>query len=437
MIGRYTRAEMGKIWSEQHKFETWLKVELEVCRVQKERGVIPESAFAEIESRAKFDIARIEEIEATVRHDVIAFLTNISENVGESARFIHQGMTSSDLLDTALAIQLSDASDLIIADLKKLIDVLGRQAHRYKLTPMIGRTHGIHAEPITFGLKFLIWKQEMLRHLLRFELALTDVKVGKISGAVGTYQNLEPEVEQKVCRNLGLQAAPVSNQIVQRDRHAFFVTTLALIGASLEKIATEIRHLQRTEVAEAEEFFSKGQKGSSAMPHKRNPILSERICGMARLLRGYSVTAMENVPLWHERDISHSSAERVILPDACIVADFILAETARVLDSLVVNPENMKRNLDQTGGVIFSQEVLLALVNKGMSRDDAYALVQKIAMNVWQNGGDFRQKLGEDAMISGHLTAAELDELFDLKKVLSQIEGIFQRLEPEESYAKR
>ncbi|MDD5765005.1 MAG: adenylosuccinate lyase [Candidatus Marinimicrobia bacterium] len=437
MIGRYTRAEMGKIWSEQHKFETWWKVELEVCRVQKERGVIPGSAFVEIESRVKFDIARIEEIEATVRHDVIAFLTNISENVGESARFIHQGMTSSDLLDTALAIQLSESGDLILADLKKLIDVLGRQAHHYKLTPMIGRTHGIHAEPITFGLKFLIWKQEMLRHLRRFELALTDVKVGKISGVVGTYQHLEPEVEQMVCRNLGLQPAPVSNQIVQRDRHAFFVTTLALIGASLEKIATEIRHLQRTEVAEAGEFFSKGQKGSSAMPHKRNPILSERICGMARLLRGYSLTAMENVPLWHERDISHSSAERVILPDACIVADFILAETARVLDSLVVNPENMKRNLDQTGGVIFSQEVLLALVNKGMSREDAYASVQKIAMEVWQNGGDFRQKLGEDATISGHLTAAELDELFDLKKVLSQIEGIFQRLEPKESYAKR
>jgi len=432
MIGRYTRAEMGKIWSEQHKFETWWKVELEVCRVQKERGVIPESAFAEIESGAKFDIARIEEIEATVRHDVIAFLTNISENVGESARFIHQGMTSSDLLDTALAIQLSDAGELIRADLKNLIDILGRQAIRYKLTPMIGRTHGIHAEPITFGLKFLIWKQELLRHLRRFELALTDVKVGKISGAVGTYQHLEPEVEQKVCRNLGLQPAPVSNQIVQRDRHAFFVTTLAVMGASLEKIATEIRHLQRTEVLEAEEYFSKGQKGSSAMPHKRNPILSERICGLARLLRGYAVTAMENVPLWHERDISHSSAERVILPDACICADFILGETARVLDSLVVYPENMKRNLEKNGGLIFSQEVLLALVKKGMSREDAYAAVQTIAMEVWQNGGDFKRKLCKDAVVSEHLSAAELDELFDLKKVLSRIEGIFQRLEHEE-----
>ncbi|PIS27429.1 MAG: adenylosuccinate lyase [Candidatus Marinimicrobia bacterium CG08_land_8_20_14_0_20_45_22] len=437
MIGRYTRAEMGKIWSEQHKFETWWKVELEVCRVQKDRGVIPESAFVEIESRAEFDIARIEEIEATVRHDVIAFLTNISENIGDSARFIHQGMTSSDLLDTALAIQLGDSGELILADLKNLINILDRQAIRYKLTPMIGRTHGIHAEPITFGLKFLIWKQEMLRHLRRFELALMDVKVGKISGAVGTYQHLEPEVEQKVCKNLGLQPAPVSNQIIQRDRHAFFVATLALIGASLEKIATEIRHLQRTEVLEAEEYFSKGQKGSSAMPHKRNPILSERICGMARLLRGYMVTAMENVPLWHERDISHSSAERIILPDACICADFILTETARVLDNLVVYPENMKHNLDKTGGLIFSQEVLLALVNKGMSREDAYAAVQNAAMEVWQNGGDFKQKLEEDPAVSKHLTDVDIDELFDLKKVLSRIEGIFQRLEREELHAKR
>jgi len=428
MIERYTLPEMGKIWSDQSKFEAWWKVELEVCRVQFERGVIPAEDFKNIEEKAAFDVNRILEIEEEVKHDVIAFLTNIAENVGESSRFIHKGMTSSDLLDSSLAIQLAQAGDLIRERIVTLIEVLGTRAIEFKETLCIGRSHGIHAEPVTFGLKFLIWKKEMERNLRRFYLALEDVKVGQISGAVGTYQHLDPEVEIRTMEKLGLEAAPVSNQVVQRDRHAHFVATIATIGSTLDKIAVEIRHLQRTEVLEAEEFFSKGQKGSSAMPHKRNPILTERISGMARLLRGYTVTALENVALWHERDISHSSAERVILPDACITLDFLLAQTTKVLKNLLVYPENMMRNMNLTNGLIFSQEVLLKLVEKGILREKAYKMVQDNAMQVWREGKDFKTLLLQDDAIMKYLSKEEVEELFGFEKLLGRVNQIFEKV---------
>jgi len=429
MIDRYTLPEMGRIWSLENKFRTWWLVELAVCRVQCERGVIPQQDLKAIEEKADFNIERILEIEDKVKHDVIAFLTNIAEHVGPAARHIHRGMTSSDLLDTALAVQIGEAGALLAEKLQRLEAVLTRKAHQYKAQLMVGRTHGIHAEPITLGLKLLIWREEMRRHINRFQMALTDLKVGKISGAVGTYQHLDPAVEAQVCRNLGLTPAPVSNQIVQRDRHAAFVNALALIGATLEKMATEIRHLQRTEVLEAEEYFSKGQKGSSAMPHKRNPILSERVCGLSRLLRGYAITALENVPLWHERDISHSSAERVIIPDACITLDFLLHEMTRILDKWVVYPEQMQHNLFLTRGLIFSQEVLLALIRKGLTREEAYQLVQRNAMQAWEQGLDFKAVLKRDKPLKVHLSESEIEQLFDLNKILERIDGIFKRFE--------
>ncbi len=428
MIERYTLPEMGKIWSEQSKFEAWWKVELEVCRVQYERGVIPAEDFKNIEEKAAFNVNRVLEIEEEVKHDVIAFLTNIAENVGDSSRYIHKGMTSSDLLDTALAIQLAQAGDLIREKIIKLIEVLGKRAVEFKETLCIGRSHGIHAEPVTFGLKFLIWKKEMERNLRRFDLALEDVKVGQISGAVGTYQHLDPIVELRTCEKLGLEAAPVSNQVVQRDRHAAFVSTMAIIGSTLDKIAVEIRHLQRTEVLEAEEYFSKGQKGSSAMPHKRNPILTERISGMARLLRGYAITAMENVALWHERDISHSSAERVILPDGCITLDFLLAQTTKVLNNLLVYPENMMKNMNITNGLIFSQEVLLKLVEKGIVREIAYKMVQDNAMQVWREKKDFKTLLLQDKEIMKYLSKDEVQELFSFDKLLGRVNQIFEKV---------
>jgi adenylosuccinate lyase len=436
MIERYTRPEMGAIWSDQHKFQCWWQVEREVCKVQYERGLIPEKDWQIIDSKAAFSVERILEIEEEVKHDVIAFLTNVAEYVGPSSRFIHKGMTSSDLLDTALALQLEDASQLILEQLNILHDLLIEKALEYKHYLMIGRTHGGHAEPITFGLKYLIWQDEIRRHISRFQLAVADIKVGKISGAVGTYQHLDPEVEQRVCSNLGLKAARVSNQILQRDRHAYFVSTLALIGATLEKIATEIRHLQRTEVLEVEEFFSKGQKGSSAMPHKRNPILSERICGMARLLRGYAVTAMENVALWHERDISHSSAERIILPDSCICLDFILSETIKILRNLVVYPERMRQNLELTKGLIYSQELMLALVNKGLTREQAYQLVQKNAMEARRSEADFKGLVLADPAINEWLSYAEIESLFNPEKIVVRVNLIYQRFEEEQKDAK-
>jgi len=436
MIERYTRPEMGAIWSDQHKYQCWWQVEREVCKVQYERGLIPEKDWQTITAKAAFAVDRILEIEQEVKHDVIAFLTNVAEHVGPSSRFIHQGMTSSDLLDTALALQLNDAAQLILEQLNGLHKLLGEKAREYKYYLMIGRTHGGHAEPITFGLKYLIWREEIQRQIVRFQLAIQDIKVGKISGAVGTYQHLDPEVEQRVCANLGLAAARVSNQILQRDRHAYFVTTLALIGATLEKIATEIRHLQRTEVLEVEEFFSEGQKGSSAMPHKRNPVLSERICGMARLLRGYAVTAMENVTLWHERDISHSSAERVILPDSCIGLDFILSETIKVLQNLVVYPERMRRNLELTKGLIYSQELMLALVNKGLTREKAYQLVQKDAMEARNNEVDFKGLVLANAAINEWLSYPEIESLFNPQKIINRVNLIYQRFENEGRDAK-
>lgn len=432
MITRYTRPAMGAIWSEANKYRLWWQVEREVCRIQAARGLIPAEALANIEARAAWDEQRILEIEATVKHDVIAFLTNLAENIGPDSRYIHQGMTSSDLLDTALALQLKAAGVLIKEGLLQFDQLLTNKAQEYRDTLMIGRTHGVHAEPITFGLKILIWREELRRHRRRLELAIEDVSVGKLSGAVGTYQHLEREVEQQVCMRLGLRTASVSNQIVQRDRHAFFVNVLALIGATLEKIATEIRHLQRTEVLEAEEYFSRGQKGSSAMPHKRNPVNAERICGLARLLRGYAVTALENVTLWHERDISHSSAERVILPDACIVLDFILSECHRLIERLVVYPDQMRRNLELTRGLIFSQEVLLSLIAKGLTREQAYQLVQKQALAAWENRTDFKTLLQSDPEITAHLKPDEIAALFDYNKVLQRIQPIFAQLLQEE-----
>lgn len=433
MIARYTRPEMGKIWSDANKYRLWWQVEREVCRVQAERGLIPAEALATIETKAAWDEARILEIEATVKHDVIAFLTNLAESIGPASRFIHQGMTSSDLLDTALALQLKEAGQLLWNQLQSLTRLLTAKARIYRQTLMIGRTHGVHAEPITFGLKLLLWREELRRHQRRLTLALEDVAVGKISGAVGTYQHLDREVEQQVCDRLGLQPAPVSNQIVQRDRHAFFVNVLALVGATLEKIATEVRHLQRTEVLEAEEYFSRGQKGSSAMPHKRNPVNAERICGLARLLRGYAVTSYENIALWHERDISHSSAERVILPDACIILDFMLSECHRLIENLIVYPERMRRNLELTGGLIFSQEVLLKLIEKGVTREEAYQLVQKHALKAWETGSSFTTLLLNDPEITRIIPAEEMETLFNYDKVLKSIQPIFaQLLEKEE-----
>jgi len=432
MITRYTRPAMGAIWSDANKYRLWWQVELEVCRVQSARGLIPAAALANIEARATWDERRILEIESTVKHDVIAFLTNLAESIGPDSRFIHQGMTSSDLLDTALALQLKQAGTLLKEGLLQFSQLLTSKAREYRDTLMIGRTHGVHAEPITFGLKILLWREELRRHLRRLELAIEDISVGKLSGAVGTYQHLDREVEQQVCARLGLRPAPVSNQIVQRDRHAFFVNVMALIGATLEKIATEIRHLQRTEVLEAEEYFSRGQKGSSAMPHKRNPVNSERICGLARLLRGYAVTAYENVALWHERDISHSSAERVILPDACIVLDFIISECYRLIEKLVVYPDQMRRNLELTQGLIFSQEVLLSLIAKGLTREQAYQLVQKQALDAWENRTDFKTLLQSDPEISAYLTPTEIESLFDYNKIRQRIEPIFEQLLAEE-----
>ncbi len=429
MLTRYTRPAMGAIWTEEHKFRTWLKVELAVCQVQCERGLISPADYQTIATRADFDLERITAIEAEVQHDVIAFLTSVAEKVGPASRLIHQGLTSSDLLDTALALQLQAAGELLKQGLRALIELTLDKAREYKDLLMIGRTHGVHAEPITFGLKFLLWHTELQRQLHRLEMALEDVQVGKFSGAVGTYQHIDPEVEAAVCHALGLQPAPVSNQIVQRDRHAFFVTCLALIGATLEKIATEIRHLQRTEVLEAEEPFGRGQKGSSAMPHKRNPVKAERLCGLARLLRGYQVTAMENVTLWHERDISHSSAERVILSDACIVLDFMLADLHGLLSGLQVYPERIRQNLELTRGLIFSQEVLLALTAHGLTREQAYAIVQDDAQQVWNGARSFREVLLSDERLRPYLTPEEIEAFFDYTKVQARINQIFKRFE--------
>ncbi|HEX7229947.1 MAG TPA: adenylosuccinate lyase, partial [Candidatus Binatia bacterium] len=391
-------------------------------------GKVPQAAISRIRRKARVDVKRIRAIEAEVKHETIAFLSAVAETVGDDARYLHVGMTSSDVMDTALAIQFKEASAILEQDIKDLIAVLRRQARKYKWTVMIGRTHGIHAEPITFGLKLAIWYQEMERHLSRFRKATEDVCVGKISGAVGTFAQIPPQVEAYVCRKSGLKPAPISNQIVQRDRHAYYFSTLALIASSLEKFAVEIRHLQRTEVQEAEEPFTQGQKGSSAMPHKRNPILSENVSGLARLMRAYAHAAMENIPLWHERDISHSSVERVIAPDATITLDFMLRRMNYVLGNLCVYPENMERNLAKSGGAIFSEKVLLALVDKGLARDVAYRMVQRHALKVGNEGGDLKRELLSDAEIRRYLSPQEIDNLWSIKHHLANIDVIFRRV---------
>jgi len=428
MIERYTRAAMGRIWEEHNKFQIWLDIEILACEAQAENGVIPREAVEVIRAKASFDVARIGEIEREVKHDVIAFLTNVGEHVGPEARYIHLGMTSSDVLDTCLAVQMKQAGELLLGGLGKLDDVLARRAKEFKDTVMVGRTHGIHAEPTTFGLKLALWFDEMRRNIERLRAAVDRISVGQISGAVGTYEHLSPAVEEFVCARLGLTPAPVSTQILQRDRHAEFMTTLALVGSSLEKIATEIRHLQRTEVLEAEEYFSKGQKGSSAMPHKRNPITCERIAGLSRVLRGNALAAMENVSLWHERDITHSSVERIIVPDSCILLDYMIALTTDVIDRLIVYPDTMAKNLDRTHGLIFSQSVLLALTKKGMRREDAYRIVQGAAMEVWQSGRNFRDVLTAIPEVANALSEADLGEIFNLEKSIRNVDYIFSRV---------
>jgi adenylosuccinate lyase len=427
MIERYTRPEMGAIWTDENKFRKWLQVELAVCEVQAERGRIPKESFERIRERAKFDLKRIAEIEAEVNHDVIAFLTSVAEFVGPDSRYIHLGMTSSDVLDTANALLLKEAGELLVKDLLVLRDVLKRRALEFKDTPCIGRTHGVHAEPMTFGLKLALWYDETGRNLERLRAAIDTVSVGKISGAVGTFAHLEPEVEERACAKLGLSPAPVSNQIVQRDRYAQFVTTLAIVGASLEKFSTEIRALQKTEVLEAEEYFARGQKGSSAMPHKKNPITCERIAGLARLLRGYALTSMENVTLWHERDISHSSAERVILPDSTIALDYMLHKMIQIIDRLQVYPENMRRNLNLTRGVIFSQALLLLLAQKGLTREEAYRMVQKRAHSAWQAGLPLKEAVKQDEDFRRYLSDEDIERAFDLQYNLRHVDAIFRR----------
>ncbi|MGA2625064.1 MAG: adenylosuccinate lyase [Bacteroidota bacterium] len=429
MIARYTRPEMGAIWSEENKFRTWLDIEILACEAQADLGVFPKKSAKTIRRKAAFDVRRIEEIERKVNHDVIAFLTNVGEHVGPDSRFIHLGMTSSDILDTGLAIQMKHSADLLLKDLQKLAVVLARRAKEFKHTIMVGRTHGIHAEPTTFGLKLAMWYDENQRNIRRLEQARETISFGQISGAVGTYEHLDPFVERYVCEKLGLKPAPISSQVLQRDLHAEFLTTLSVVGSSLEKFATEIRLLQRTEVLEAEEYFAKGQKGSSAMPHKRNPITCERVAGLARVLRGNAVAALENVALWHERDITHSSVERIIIPDSCILLDYMIATFTRIVDELVVYPENMMKNLEKTRGLIFSQSVLLALTKKGMKREDAYTAVQKLAMEVWSGETrNFKDVLKSDKTISSFLGSRGLDQLFDLKKSIRNVDYIFKRV---------
>ncbi len=418
---------MGKIWAVENKFRIWLEIELLACEAQAQLGVVPPDAVKRIREKASFDIKRILEIENEVKHDVIAFLTNVGEYIGPESRFIHLGMTSSDVLDTALSVQMKQSAELLLKDLGALKEVLARRAKEFRYTVMIGRTHGIHAEPVTFGLKLALWYAETLRNIERLTAAAATISVGKISGAVGTYQHLDPSVERYVCEKLGLKPSPISTQVLQRDRHAEFMNALAVCGCSLDKFATEIRHLQKTEVLEAEEYFSQGQKGSSAMPHKRNPVTCERIAGLSRVLRGNAIAAMENVALWHERDITHSSVERVIVPDSCIVLDYMLTQFTKIVDRLLVYPENMKKNLDKTHGLVFSQEILLALTKKGMKREDAYRVVQERAMKVWENGSDFRDLIGESEEVKKLLSKADLDELFDAERSLKHIDYIFRR----------
>jgi adenylosuccinate lyase len=419
---------MGRIWTDENKFRCWLEVETAASLTLAETGIVPADAAKAIAERGDFDLKRIQEIEAEVKHDVIAFTTAVAEKVGPPARWFHYGLTSNDVVDTAQALQIKGASKIILKDLEYLREVLHRRAHEFKHTPMIGRTHGIHAEPTTFGLKLANWYAEVVRDIARFERAAEEMRVGKLSGAVGTFAHLEPELEEKICRRLGLEAAPVSSQVIQRDRHAYYVATLATITATLDKIATEIRHLQRTEVREAEEYFSEKQKGSSAMPHKRNPITCEQICGLARVVRSNSQAAFEDVALWHERDISHSSVERVILPDSTILTDYLLAKTANVVDTLLVYPQRMLKNLESTGGLVFSGQLLLDLAEHGMSREDAYRLVQGHAMRAWKEDLNFRELVMNDPEITSRVPRQQIEQAFDLKRQLRNVDKIFARV---------
>ena len=428
MISRYTLPEMGAVWSEQNKFQKWLDVELAVCEVHAEMGTIPREALEQIKTRAQFSVTRINEIERTTNHDVIAFTTNLAEEIGEAARFVHFGLTSSDVVDTANALLLNDACEILLKKIDALLAVLKRRAFEFKNTPQIGRTHGIHAEPTSFGLTFVLWFSEMTRNRERLVRARETTAVGKVSGAVGAFAHLDPVVEERVCKRLGLQVAAVSTQIIQRDRYAEYLSTLAIIASSLDKFALSVRHWQRTEVREAQERFAKGQKGSSAMPHKRNPIISERICGMARVIRANSLVGLENVALWHERDISHSSAERVVLPDSSIALDYILQKATSLIDGLVVYPERMLENLNATRGLIFSGQLLLVLTQKGVAREQAYEWVQRNAMKAWDENGDFQGLVKADRDINAHLSAQEIEHVFALGTYLRNVDTIFKRV---------
>lgn len=427
MIQRYTNPEMGNIWTLQHEFEEILEVELCACEAMAELGEIPMEAAKNIRAKAKFDLARVHEIEKVTNHDIIAFLTNVAEYVGDDSKYVHKGLTSSDVKDTALGIMMRKSADIILEDLRKFREVLRRRAAEFKHTPCIGRTHGIHAEPMTFGLKLILWSAEVERNIERVEHARRIVAVGKLSGAVGTYSNIDPRIEQIVCKKLGLTPVRLATQVIQRDRHAEYMTTLAIVASSLEKFATEVRNLQRTDIREAEEYFSPGQKGSSAMPHKRNPITCERVAGMARLVRGNAIAAMEDITLWHERDISHSSVERVILPDSTINVDYCLRKFTNIIDKLLVYPDAMMANLNRTGGLIYSQRLMLAIVSKGVLREDAYVWVQRNAMKRWLESEDFHTNVRQDPDISRVLTEAEIDEVFDVQWFLRNVDMIFAR----------
>ncbi|QBP40100.1 adenylosuccinate lyase [Paenisporosarcina antarctica] len=428
MIERYTRPEMGAIWTEQNKYQAWLEVEILACEAWAELGDIPKEDVAKIRASASFDVSRILEIEEETRHDVVAFTRAVSETLGEERKWVHYGLTSTDVVDTALSYIIKQANEILRKDLNNFIEILANKAKEHKFTVMMGRTHGVHAEPTTFGLKLALWHEEMKRNLERFEAAAKSIETGKMSGAVGTYANIDPFVEKYVCDNLGIAASPISTQTLQRDRHAQYMSTLALIATSVEKFATEVRGLQKSETREVEESFAKGQKGSSAMPHKRNPIGSENMVGLARLIRGYMLTAYENVPLWHERDISHSSAERVILPDATIALNYMLNRFGNIIKNLTVFPENMKRNMDSTLGLIYSQRVLLGLIDKGLAREEAYDTVQPCAMEAWENQIAFRGVVEKSEKITSYLSKEELDDCFDYNYHIQHVDMIFGRL---------
>lgn len=428
MIERYTSPRMRSLWSDQNRFQKWLDIELLACEAQANLGIIPKSALPKIKKKAKFNVERIAQIEETTKHDVVAFLTNLAENIGEESRYVHFGLTSSDILDTSLSLLMREAGEVILEDLDRLESSLKKKAFEFKHTPMIGRTHGVHAEPITLGLKFALWYTEVGRNIERLQKAIQTISVGKISGAVGSFSNLDPRVEEYVCKKLKLKPAPISSQIIQRDRHAEFMSALAIIASSIEKFATEIRSLQRTEILELEEGFAKGQKGSSAMPHKRNPITCERLCGLARLVRTNAQASLENITLWHERDISHSSVERVIIPDSTILVDYMLTQFIKIMENLLVYPDNMRKNLEKTGGLIFSGRLLLALCQRTPSKEDAYQIVQDNAMKAWNENANFRDLIKNDSRVKKYLSDKEIKECFSLDYYLRNIDYIFTRV---------